>query len=418
MSKVMAEFYDGPHATPRPAEEGPIYLGIKNMTEDGHLDLSDIRHIAEDEYPKWTRRVEPRPGDVVFTYEASLHRYAIIPPGFRGTLGRRVALIRPNPAVAETQFLLYAFISPQWRRTVEARINVGSTVDRVPLVDFPNFPISLPPLPIQRKIAAILSAYDDLIANNTRRVKILEEMAQRVYHEWFVEFRYPGHEGVPLVESELGPIPQGWQVLSLSDVADATRGLSWDREQEVTDGGVAIITIPNVQERLKLSTMTHLAGVSDRNVARFSLRHGDVVLVGSNGNPDRVGQAIRVPTNVTALLASFLMRVRTEDPRTSNALLYMQLKDKRLTDQWRSAAVGATSLRNLRLSALRASRVLRPGARIEMRAQSQFEPLLALQDSLDLQSTNLHAHRDLLLPHLVSGEIDVDRLDIHMPGAA
>ena len=69
--------------------------------------------------------------------------------------------------------------------------------------------IPVPPLPTQRKIAAVLSAYDDLIENNTRRIKILEEMAQAIYREWFVEFRFPGHEGVPMVESELGLIPQG-----------------------------------------------------------------------------------------------------------------------------------------------------------------------------------------------------------------
>jgi type I restriction enzyme S subunit len=93
MSAVMAEFYDGPHATPPPADEGPIFLGIKNMTEDGHLDLSDIRHISEADYSTWARRVEPRSGDIVFTYEASLHRYAVLPDGFRGCLGRRVALL-------------------------------------------------------------------------------------------------------------------------------------------------------------------------------------------------------------------------------------------------------------------------------------------------------------------------------------
>src|SRR3954469_10194363 len=128
MSAVVAEFYDGPHATPPPAVDGPIFLGIKNMTEDGRLDLSQIRHIAESDYVTWTRRVEPRAGDIVFTYEASLHRYAIVPEGFRGCLGRRVALMRPDPHVADTRYLLYALIGPEWRRTVQARLNIGATV--------------------------------------------------------------------------------------------------------------------------------------------------------------------------------------------------------------------------------------------------------------------------------------------------
>ena len=74
--------YDGPHATPKEADDGPVFLGIKNITDDGTLDLSEIRHVSEEEYPRWTRRVTPQAGDVVFTYEATLHRYALIPEGF------------------------------------------------------------------------------------------------------------------------------------------------------------------------------------------------------------------------------------------------------------------------------------------------------------------------------------------------
>jgi type I restriction enzyme S subunit len=79
--------YDGPHATPKPSDSGPVFLGIGNITSDGQLDLSDVRHIAEEDYAAWTKRVVPEPGDIVFTYEATLNRYAIIPQGFRGCLG-------------------------------------------------------------------------------------------------------------------------------------------------------------------------------------------------------------------------------------------------------------------------------------------------------------------------------------------
>ena len=93
--------YDGPHATPTESDEGPIFLGIKNITNDGRIDLTEVRHVSEEDFPKWTRRVTPLPGDVVFTYEATLHRYAVVPEGFRGCLGRRVALLRPDPELAD-----------------------------------------------------------------------------------------------------------------------------------------------------------------------------------------------------------------------------------------------------------------------------------------------------------------------------
>ena len=79
------------------------------------------------------------------------------------------------------------------------------------------FEVRVPPLPTQRKIASILSAYDDLIENNTRRIAILEEMAQAIYREWFVNFRFPGHENVKLVDSPLGQIPEGWEADDDSD---------------------------------------------------------------------------------------------------------------------------------------------------------------------------------------------------------
>ena len=105
---IMLGFYDGPHATPSLSDEGPIFLGIKNILESGGIDFSNIRHISEIEFPKWTKRVVPKKDDIVFSYEATLHRYALIPDGFRGCLGRRMALIRVNKNIVN-EFYLYQF---------------------------------------------------------------------------------------------------------------------------------------------------------------------------------------------------------------------------------------------------------------------------------------------------------------------
>jgi len=105
IEQVYQGLYDGPHATPKPSEDGPVFLGIGNITESGQLDLSSIRHIAEAEFQTWTRRVTPEAGDIVFTYEATLNRYAMIPRNFRGCLGRRLALIRMPPSSVYRNFL-------------------------------------------------------------------------------------------------------------------------------------------------------------------------------------------------------------------------------------------------------------------------------------------------------------------------
>jgi type I restriction enzyme S subunit len=242
----MAEFFDGPHATPAPANDGPVYLGIKNITEDGHLDFSDVRHISWEDFPRWIRRVEPTSGDLVFTYEASLHRYAMIPPEFKGCLGRRTALIRPDPAVVDGRFLLYQFLGPQWRAEVTSRLNIGSTVDRVPLIEFPSFPIHLPPLGVQRRIAAVLAAYDELIENNLRRIAIVEELAQAVYREWFVNYRFPGHDNISLVESKLGLVPDGWDVVRLEDCSDKLVDGDWVETKDQGGEDYRLLQVSNV----------------------------------------------------------------------------------------------------------------------------------------------------------------------------
>jgi len=222
--------YDGPHATPKLSDSGPVFLGIKNVTDDGRLDLTEIRHIAEDDYAAWTRRVQPRENDLVFTYEATLNRYAIVPAGFRGCLGRRMALIRTDPQKVDVRFLLYYFFTAEWRAVIRRNMLTGATVDRIPLTTFPDFPVRVPTLPIQRRIAGILSAYDELIENSQRRIGILETMARTLYREWFVHFRFPGHESVPRVPSPLGEIPKGWEVRRLGEILELNYGKALKKE--------------------------------------------------------------------------------------------------------------------------------------------------------------------------------------------
>ena len=222
--------YDGPHATPKLSDSGPVFLGIKNVTDDGRLDLTEIRHIAEDDYAAWTRRVQPRENDLVFTYEATLNRYAIVPAGFRGCLGRRMALIRTDPQKVDVRFLLYYFFTAEWRAVIRRNMLTGATVDRIPLTTFPDFPVRVPTLPIQRRIAGILSAYDELIENSQRRIRILETMARALYREWFVHFRFPGHESVPRVPSPLGEIPKGWEVRRLGEILELNYGKALKKE--------------------------------------------------------------------------------------------------------------------------------------------------------------------------------------------
>jgi type I restriction enzyme S subunit len=148
ISDVVEGVYDGPHATPPEADAGPVFLGIKNLTGTA-LDLGEIRHIAEAQWQQWTRRVEPRGGDIVFSYEATLGFFALIPTGLRCCLGRRLALIRPKAISGAGHFWFHQFVAPPFQRLLTKHTIQGATVNRIALKEFPSYGVLNPPLNVQ-----------------------------------------------------------------------------------------------------------------------------------------------------------------------------------------------------------------------------------------------------------------------------
>ena len=186
ISRLCVGIYDGPHATPPKSDSGAVFLGISNFS-NGRLDLSNIRYISEDDLPQWTKRVTPKAHDIVFSYEATLNLYAIIPDGFYGCLGRRMALMRPDERKVDYRFLYYYMFSAEWREEIERYKVNGSTVDRIPLVLFPSFTVNLPNMATQRYIAGILSELDDKIEINNKINDNLQQQAMALYSSMFLE---------------------------------------------------------------------------------------------------------------------------------------------------------------------------------------------------------------------------------------
>ncbi len=269
---ICSGIYDGPHATPPPSDNGAIFLGISNFV-NGQLDLSSIRYISENDLPKWTKRVTPQQNDIVFSYEATLNLYAIIPEGFRGCLGRRMALMRIDKSKANYKYIYYYMYSDAWRAVIQENTVLGATVDRIPLIKFPEFEIELPPLETQRRIASILSAYDDLIENNQKQIKLLEEAAQRLYKEWFVDLHFPGWEETKIVDG----VPEGWRRERLVDIADVQYGYAFDGSLFNSEkNGTPIIRIRNIPSG---NTNDYTSEEADE---QYLVSNGDIV-VGMDG---------------------------------------------------------------------------------------------------------------------------------------
>ena len=215
---ICLGIYEGPHATPKNSDTGGIYLGIPALDPKGFIDYRRAKRIAEEDLPLWTKRVTPQEDDIVFTNEATLNLYAIIPANFHGCLGRRLGLIRPNKDLVNVKYLFYYFFSPEWRETVAKNKVSGATVDRILMTKFPSFPVSLPSLKTQERIANILSVIDAKIEVNRQINDNLEHQAKAIYKSWFVDFE-PFKDG-EFVESEMGEIPVGWTVVKFSDLTE------------------------------------------------------------------------------------------------------------------------------------------------------------------------------------------------------
>jgi type I restriction enzyme S subunit len=182
----------------------------------GFLDLTGTKKVDLQTYEEFRKRYEPIIGDILLTRVGSYGNSCYINRANEFCLGQNTVCISPNRTMVRPFYLYSCLNSPFVKDQINALVG-GASQPTISLKNIGSLDIPFPEKPTQEKIAAILSAYDDLIENNKRRIKILEEMAQTLYREWFVKFRFPGHQKVKMVNSPLGKIPEGWEVSNLGN---------------------------------------------------------------------------------------------------------------------------------------------------------------------------------------------------------
>lgn len=397
IKEIVLGIYDGPHATPPESDDGPIFLGIDNLTPDGRIDLSKIRHIAERHFPEWTKRVEPRSGDIVFSYEATLHRYGIIPEGFRGCLGRRLGLIRPNPAIVDGRFLHYYFLSPKWRAVVESNIVNGATVDRIPIKNLPSFEVQIPPMQTQKYIASTLSYYDDLIENNRRRIELLEQAARLLYKEWFVHYRFPEYGNAMVKDS----IPTNWHQGTLGDFFDTASGGTPSRKvPEFFEGEIAWVKTQELFDNFIFDTEEKITELAVSNSSAKVFPEGTLLVSIYGGtNIGRTGILARPAATNQACVALF---PKHECANPFFAKLYFL--------ETRSYLIGiaqGSAQTNISQQILRGMPMTLPSFKTMKAFLELVQPMFEQVKNLQLQNIRLTQARDLLLPRLMNGEIAI-----------
>ena len=273
---------------------------------------------------------------------------------------------------------------------------------------FSEIEVKVPPLPTQKRIAGILSAYDELIENNQRRIRILEEMARSLYREWFVHFRYPGHEEVPLVDSPLGPIPQGWEIMRVADIAETYRGKSYRSADLADEGGLPFVNLKNIDRDggFRRSGLKRYSGVfKDSHV----VKKGDIVMAVTDMTQDRriVARAALIPSldHEFGVISMDLVRVVPKHP-VPRTFLYAFLRFSDFADEVKQHANGANVL-HLSPDRITAFQFAMPPLNLVLKFTDITSPCLELADVLENKVENLRETRDLLLPKLISGQVDL-----------
>ncbi len=371
------------------------------LTPGNFYDEGGFKHKGESE--KWYTGPVPseyilNEGDLVVAMteqaEGLLGSSAIVPQGGLYLHNQRLGLVRlRDPSKTDKQFVYYLFNSGSVRQQIRASAS-GAKIRHTAPSRIANVSVLVPPLPIQQRIAGILSTYDELIENNLRRIWILEEMTRALYREWFVEFRYPSHEKVARVASPVGDIPKGWQLKKLSDVADVNRAQI--RARTAPDE-IHYIDISSVSPgRIETITTYEFGDAPGR--ARRIVQHGDVLW--SCVRPNRRSHALAICPEPNTI-ASTGFAVLT--PRTvPYPFLYLATTTDDFVAYLTNNATGA-AYPAVTTATFEKADLLVPPAPLLRRFGELTIPIMEQIYTLQRESQNLRWTRDLLLPRLISG---------------
>lgn len=342
----------------------------------GKINLENLNCVTKEVYEKWTRRGKLQKGDVIFTREAPLGEVGLVREEKNYFLGQRLVLFRSNDKICDGRFLMYSLL---WHDNKQAIISkgVGSTVAHLRVPECENIEIKVPDLDAQHRIADILSAYDDLIENNQKQIKLLEEAAQRFYKEWFVDLRFPGHENTEIVDG----VPEGWQRGTVGQIAEFKRGRTITKAQ-VKRGNVPVVA----------------GGLEPAYYHNVANTKAPVITISASGA--NAGFVRLYGVDVFASDCSFVDGLGTE----SLFFVYEFLKESKVSiDQLQKGSAQP----HVYAKDINAMKITIPEKeyleRFDRYAKVYFNKIKTLQG----QNERLKIARDFLLPKLMNGKVEV-----------
>ena len=364
----------------------------------GFLDLAPTMRVDALTHAEFTKRYQPKKGDILFSRVGSYGNSCYVQRTEPFCLGQNTVCVSPRRDQINPYYLYCCLNSDYVKGQIESLVG-GASQPTISLANINKLSIPWPSPSIQGKIASILSAYDDLIENNTRRIKILEEMAQMIYREWFVNFRFPGHENVKLVESELGPIPEGWIPTRLGDLCSEKRRGVHPNDLDPNTPYIGLEHLPR-----KSIALGEWGRAGDVGSTKLRFNRGEILFGKIRPYFHKVGVA---PVDGVASSDAIVI-VPSEAVHFGAVVCCVSSEDFVLHATQTSQG---TKMPRANWDVLTKYPLPIPDAPLLEQFNGAIRPIVDLLQNLVFRNRNLRATRDLLLPKLISGEIPVDATD-------
>jgi type I restriction enzyme S subunit len=407
-NKGEAELKTGPFGTQLHAsdyvETGTPVINVRNIGF-GEIREEKLEFIAEETVQRLSSHLL-EPGDIVFGRKGAVERHAFINPKYtRWFQGSDCLRLRVKSPSVDSRFLSYYFLTEHHKQWMINQCSHGATMASLNQAIISRIPLLLPSIHTQRKIISILSAYDDLIENNTRRIEILEEMARSLYREWFVNFRFPGHEQVKMVDSELGLIPEGWEIKKLGEVADINKASIKTGD---APEGINYIDISSVSTG-KIDKIEPITFSKASSRARRIVKHGDIIW--ATVRPNRKSYSLILnPIQDLIVSTGFAVITGRKAPYT---YLYQTLTTDDFVGYLTNNATGS-AYPAVNTGDFKNADVLIPRSELMDEFQNIVADIFNEKDNFLRKNANLRQTRDLLLPKIISGNINLQEIDINI----
>lgn len=395
LSDVCEFIVDCPHSTAPDEGKGYPLIRTPNVGK-GRLDLNGVHRVSESVYKQRIQRGAPRANDLIFAREAPAGNVALVQENQTVCLGQRTVLIRPNVQKVNPQYLVYYLLSPKPQYELLGTAN-GATVAHVNLPAIRNLKIELPEKSVQDKIGTILVTYDDRIENNQKQIKLLEEVAQRLYKEWFVDLRFPGHENTKIVDG----VPEGWNECTVESFGTVITGKTppTSNKEYYTNGKVPFVTIPdmhNVVYPLKTEKRLTIEGAQTQKNKYIPPNSVMISCIGTVGLVSIATEVCQTNQQINSII------LNNEDD-----LYFFYESMLRMKDLLDGLGSNGATMTNVNKSKLEKLIIISPSKDIVKQYNDVCKPLFESALNLSRKNVYLKNMREALLPKLMSGEVEV-----------